>query len=362
MAYPGKRDDMVVHEQDPYNAETAPEVLAASAVTPVDAFYSRNHGPVPELDPATWRLEVDGLVGTPTSFTLKDLRRDFEQHELTATMQCAGNRRAGLAAVAPIPGEALWDVGTIGTARWAGARLADVLAAVGVADGATDVVMDASDVSQQPVPPETYGSSIPVHKALRPEVLLAWQMNDAPLTAAHGAPVRVVVPGYVGARSVKWVRRVTLQDHPSEHYFQATAYRVLPPSADAAAAGPGDGISLGPWSLTSAILVPADGDRPAPGRTRVRGYALAPEHRSVERVDVSVDGGATWAAAVLEHHGPWAWTTWHLDVDLAAGHHEVVARAWDDSATVQPSDPASLWNPKGYANSSWPRVAVDVRG
>ncbi len=121
-------------------------------------------------------------------------------------------------------------------------------------------------------------------------------MNDEPLTAAHGAPVRVVVPGYIGARSVKWVERITVQVEPSTNFFQETAYR-LPPPEDVPA--PGVGISLGPLALNSEILVPDDGQRLPAGPTVISGYALAGDDRAVSRVDVSVDGGATWQQAEL---------------------------------------------------------------
>ncbi len=198
---------------------------------------------------------------------------------------------------------------------------------------------------------------------MRPEVLLAWEMNGAPLPAVHGGPVRVLVPGYVGARSVKWLQRITALAGPSDNYFQATAYRLLPPGADPSAAGPGDGISLGPIALNSAILSPADGDSVPPGPATVRGYALAGEDRSVARIDVSADGGRSWQLAELgEHPGEYAWRLWRAAVTIpASGPAEIVARAWDSTGALQPESAQALWNPKGYANNSWPRVRLHVQ-
>jgi sulfite oxidase len=194
-------------------------------------------------------------------------------------------------------------------------------------------------------------------------VLLAWEMNGAPLTAPHGAPVRAVVPGWIGARSVKWVQRVTVQDGPSSNYFQAVAYRLLPPDFDPSTAGPGDGLSLGPIALNSAILDPPAGATITAGPTAVHGYAFAGGGRRVVRVDVSGDNGATWVQADLGgDSGPWAWRLWQATVVVAPDDAVLVARAWDDHGALQPADPADLWNPKGYANNSWPRNPVHVIG
>ncbi|MGI9155020.1 MAG: sulfite oxidase [Marmoricola sp.] len=361
MSHWGKRDDTIVHEIEPFNAEPAPDALGETRLTPTDAFYSRNHGPIPEVDPAAWRLQVDGAVRHPVQLSLDDLRTQFQTHHVTATLQCAGNRRVGFIEVADIPGEDPWRGGAIGTATWAGARLRDVIAAVGAAEQVTDVAFQAPDVSRIASPPQAYGSSIPISKARQPEVLLAWEMNGEPLNRVHGAPVRVVVPSYIGARSVKWIDRISLQDEPSANYFQATAYRILAPGADAGAAGSGDGISLGPWSLNSEILSPADGATVHSGRHVVSGYAVAAEHRRVVRVEVSTDAGQGWADAELEPDDqPWTWRRWRLDVELEPGSATLLARAWDDSGAQQPSDPAALWNPKGYANTSWARARLDV--
>lgn len=355
----GKRADTVVHEADPYNAEPTPAALSVSFMTPIDTFYSRNHGPIPNLDPAAWRLVVNGLVTQPLTLTLDDLQTKFETVTLDATMQCAGNRRAGLIEIRDIPGEDPWGQTATSTATWTGVRLSDVLAEARLDDAAQHICFDAPDVSQLAKPAAPYGGSIPVGKANAPEVLLAWAMNGQPLQAVHGAPLRVVVPGYIGARSVKWLQRITASTDPSPNFFQATAYRLLPADTDPDTAGPGDGLSLGAVALNSAILTPTDGDFVPTGSLSVRGYALAGGQRAVARVDVSVDGGSTWTQADLgEDRGGWVWRMWHTTVEIAAGNVQIVARAWDTSAASQPENPAPLWNPKGYVNNSWPRVNV----
>ena len=356
----GKRGDLVVHEEEPLNAETSRAALAEGPVTATDAFYVRGHGAVPELDPAVWRLQVGGLVERELDVSLATLREALRERQLTATLQCAGNRRAGLIAVRDIPGEAPWGPGATGTATWTGVALADVLALAGPLREATDVGFEGADLSEEVNPAERFGGSIPLDKALRPEVLLAWAMNGEPLPPIHGAPLRVVVPGYIGARSVKWLTRIEVRSKPWRGYFQHVVYRLLPEDG---APGPGVGTPLGPVALNSEVLSPGDGETVPAGPVEVRGYAFAGGERHVTRVDVSLDTGAHWSQAdLLEDLGPWAWRYWRTVVDLEPGEHEIVARAWDSSAATQPEDEAGLWNPKGYVNNARPSVRVRATG
>ena len=357
----GKRDDMIVHQEDPYNAEPPRAALAGRMVTPVDAFYGRNHGPIPVIDAGRWRLRVGGLVRRPLELSLADLKSGYPAQTLTATLQCAGNRRAGLMAVRPIPGETPWGPGATSTAEWTGVSLARVLRAAGIRPGAAHVAFAAPDVSPAAEPPQPYGGSIGLAKALAGEVTLAWAMNGQPLPAVHGAPVRVVVPGYIGARSVKWVGQITVAEQPSASYFQATAYRLLPPDADAGSPESA-GLPLGAVAVNADILRP-DGRSVLPaGPVEVTGYAFAGDDRGIARVDVSTDGGRRWRQADLgETAGPWAWRHWRATIDLPAGETEIVARAWDTAASVQPESAAQVWNPKGYVNNSWARLRVTAR-
>ncbi|HEV7753488.1 MAG TPA: sulfite oxidase [Baekduia sp.] len=351
----GKRADLIVHEDDPFNAETGLAALASS-LTATDAFYVRGHGAVPEVDPVRWRLRVQGLVERELDLSLTTLREALQERTETATLQCAGNRRAGLIAARDIPGEAPWGPGATGTATWTGVALADVLALAGPLREAAHVGFEGADLGAEVKPPERFGGSIPLDKARRPEVLLVWAMNGEPLPAVHGAPLRVVVPGYIGARSVKWLERITLRATPWEGYFQHVVYRLLPENGTP---GPGAGIPLGLVALNADVLSPAGGETVPAGPLEVRGYAFAGGERHVARVDVSLDGGASWSQAdLLDDLGPWAWRHWRTTVTLAPGEHEIVVRAWDSSAATQPEDEAALWNPKGYVNNARPRVRV----
>jgi sulfite oxidase len=352
----GKRADLIVHEEEPFNVETCPAALAEGPVTATDAFYVRGHGAVPDVDPDSWRLRVHGLVERELDLSMATLREAFRERSVTATLQCAGNRRAGLIAIRDIPGEAPWGPGATGTATWTGAALADVIALAGPRHEAAHVGFDGADMCPEARPAQRFGGSIPLDKACRPEVLLAWGMNGAPLEPVHGAPLRVVVPGYIGARSVKWLERIELRSRPWHGYFQHVAYRLLPEDG---APGPGAGMPLGLVALNSDVLSPADGATVAAGPVEVRGYAFAGGERHVARVDVSIDGGASWRQAeLLDDLGRWAWRHWVISLVLVPGEHEIVVRAWDSSAATQPEDEAGLWNPKGYVNNARPRIRV----
>jgi sulfite oxidase len=358
MSRYGKRVDLVVHEEEPFNAETGLAALVEGPLTATDAFYVRGHGAVPEIDPAAWRLRVQGAVERELELSLATLREALREREVTATLQCAGNRRAGLIAIRDIPGEAPWGPGATGTATWTGVALADVLALAGPLCDAAHVGFEGADLSAEAKPAQRFGGSIPLEKACRPEVLLAWAMNGEPLPLVHGAPLRVVVPGYIGARSVKWLERIEVRSSPWQGYFQHVVYRLVP--ADGTP-GPGVGMALGLIALNSDVLSPADGDTVAAGPVEVRGYAFAGGERHVARVDVSLDGGASWSQAeLLEDLGRWAWRHWRITLDLAPGEQEILVRAWDSSAATQPEDEAALWNPKGYVNNARPRVRVRV--
>lgn len=353
-----KRPDMIVHESEPYNAEP-PRRGLVNTVTPLDTFYVRNHGPVPHINANDWTLAVDGLVNRPLQLSLDDLKELWQHRTFSATMQCAGNRRAGLLDIRDIPGEDPWGPGATSNAMWTGVSLADVLATAGVDREARHVAFAAPDVSDLAEPPQAYGASINVRKAMSEEVLLAWAMNDEPLPAVHGGPLRLVVPGYIGARSVKWLQRITVQYEPSDNYFQATAYRLLPAEADPAAAGPGDGLSLASVALNADILSPDDGAAVSAGLIEVTGYAHCGDDRTVARVDVSTDDGQTWAQAELDPPlSPWSWRIWRITVLIRPGEPTLTVRAWDDTGASQPESARHLWNPKGYINNSWARVAL----
>jgi sulfite oxidase len=354
----GKDPRLLVRQVGPFNGGPGPDALLSSFVTPNELFFVRNHGNVPEVDPGAFRLTVDGLVENPLSLSLADLQR-FTRRSVAATLQCAGNRRQEMMAVAPIPNELPWGTEAISNAEWSGVSLRDVLAAAGPRAGVLHAAFLGIDETERHGHRFNFGGSIPLEKAMNPEVLLADTMNGAPLPPVHGAPLRVVVPGYIGARSVKWVSRITLQEGPSDNYFQAKAYRLFPASVGADNVEWETGMMLEESPVNSVTCSPLEGDRLPAGPVTARGWAVAGGDRRVARVDVSTDGGNTWKTAKLEAGGDrWTWTFWSAALDLPPGEHEILCRAFDSAAQTQPSDPSQVWNFKGYANNAWHRVRV----
>jgi DMSO/TMAO reductase YedYZ molybdopterin-dependent catalytic subunit/glyoxylase-like metal-dependent hydrolase (beta-lactamase superfamily II)/rhodanese-related sulfurtransferase len=356
----GKDPRLLVWSEEPLNAETPLDLLCDSALTPNEVFFVRNHGPLPEVDPATYRLTVRGLVGKPLTLSPENLRHRFEHVTLDAVVSCAGNRRSELAAIAAIPGQAPWGPGATGNARWGGIRLRDVLQAAGLEPGAAYVAFTGLDRCTEEGELTPFGGSIPLAKALAPEVLLADEMNGQPLPPAHGYPLRVVVPGYIGARSVKWLATITLQDKPSTNYFQARTYRLYPSRVRSETTRE-QGFSLGETPVNSAICHPGQGAVIDGPRVLARGYALTGGTREIERVETSLDHGATFTTARLrDRHHAGAWRLWETELRLDPGVHELVARAWDSAASTQPESPEGIWNLKGYLNNSWHRVKFTV--
>jgi sulfite oxidase len=358
----GKSAATIVHERTPFNAESSRSALARDAITTLDSFYCRNHGPIPDIAIDQWRLTVDGLVARPLSLTFEELTHRFSAHTVIATLQCAGNRRAGFNEIREIVGEDPWGSGATSTAEWCGARLSDVLETAGAAgDDGLHVAFAAPDVSRLASPVQSFGGSVPLTKAMSSEVLLAWEMNGQPLPQVHGGPVRVLVPGYIGARSVKWVNAITVQEAPSQNYFQAVAYRLFPADSDPGTAAVDEGISLSSVALNCDILVPDDGAVASAGSLNIQGYAFAGNGVGIARVDVSLDGGCTWRQAKLAPASSrWAWRHWSLTVETRPGPLTITARAWDTNGATQPESAASLWNPKGYVNNSWARVHLEI--
>lgn len=351
----GKDPRFIVRSKAPFNGGAPLDLLGAAPITPTTLFYVRNHAEVPDVDRAGFRLTVDGSVDRELSLSLDDLAK-LPRREVEAVMPCAGNRRLELMDVAPIPGELPWGSEAASNATWSGFALADVLDLAGVRNGAAHVAFEGLDLCERHGHTFGFGGSIPVAKGTAAEVLLADRMNGAPLAPVHGAPLRALVPGYIGARSVKWLSRITLQAEPSANYFQRKAYRILPPGA---APGAEEGPMLGEFPINVLVTSPAPEAKVRAGRVEVAGVALVGGGRTVARVEVSGDGGARWIDATLEWRtSAWAWTRFRAEVELAAGAGTIVARAWDSDGAGQPEHARETWNAKGYQNNAWFRVPV----
>ncbi|MDE0610661.1 MAG: sulfite oxidase [Anaerolineaceae bacterium] len=354
----GKSPEMTVYRADPLNAGSPLEPLRAAQETPADIFYLRNHAPVPALDADSWRLEVDGLVQRPLSLSLADLQRDFPRHEQEATLQCAGFRRQEMLNEDNAWGALLWCSDAIGNGRWGGVRLRDVLEAAGVQAEARHLAALGLDEIEEGRVTFGFGGSIPLDKALGEELLLADELNGAPLPAAHGWPLRLVVPGYIGARSVKWLGRLTLQAGESDNYYQQRAYKVFPPDVASDMTNPGEGEPLGDLVVNSVFITPAaDADLPA-GPQLLRGIAIA--SHPLAMVELSLDGGESWQEAGLSGAGRWSWRFWEAEVELTPGDHELVVRARDQAGNIQPPTVEEIWNFKGYMTNHWQRRRIRV--
>ncbi|XP_062059479.1 sulfite oxidase, mitochondrial isoform X2 [Lepus europaeus] len=364
---PVRHPALKVNSQRPFNAEPPPELLTENYITPNPLFFTRNHLPVPNLDPDTYRLHVVGAPGGQSlCLSLDDLRK-FPKHEVTVTLQCAGNRRSEMSQVKEVKGLE-WRTGAISTARWAGARLCDVLVQAGhqLSEAEAHVCFEGLDSDPTGT---AYGASIPLARALDPaaEVLLAYEMNGEPLPRDHGFPVRVVVPGVVGARHVKWLGRVSVEPEESGSHWQRRDYKGFSPSVDWDTVDFDSAPSIQELPVQSAITEPRAGETVESGEVTVKGYAWSGGGRAVIRVDVSLDGGLTWQAAELygEEQCPrkaWAWRLWQLQAPVPAGQKElhIVCKAVDESYNVQPDTVAPIWNLRGVLSNAWHHVHVRV--
>ena len=361
MVAPG----LIVHSRAPFNAEPALARLRAASITPQADLYVRNHGDVPRLDADRHRVRVTGKVAQELALSVADLRRGFAERTITAVLQCAGNRRADMQQVRPTSGDP-WQPGAIGNVHWSGVALADVLRAAGAPSEAwLHVAFGCCD--QMELPEEgrfRFGVSIPMGKAMAPETLLAFGMNGEALALEHGFPLRVVVPGFAGVRSAKWIHTITVQDEPSDNPVQQRDYKLFPPHVTEGPLNWAAGLTIEDMPLNSAICDPAPGNALPAGPTLVRGYAVASPGRRVARVEVSADGGGCWTPAALETGPagslPWGWTLWAATLLLTAGRTELAVRAWDSAGQTQPASAAEVWNLKGYLCTAWHRVAVTV--
>jgi DMSO/TMAO reductase YedYZ molybdopterin-dependent catalytic subunit len=324
-------------------------------ITPIGLHYLLIHYDIPFVDASTWALEVDGAVDRPARLSLDDLRA-LPSVEVDVTMECAGNGRALLE---PHVVSQPWLRDAVGTARWRGAPLAALLDRSGVRDAAVEVLFTALDRGVEGDVTQEYQRSLPLAEARRDEVLLAYEMNGAPLLPQHGFPLRLVVPGWYGMTNVKWLARVTVLTAPFEGYQQASAYRLRASDDDL-----GTPVErMLPRSLLVPPGIPEFLTRTRtldPGRCLLEGRAWC-GRGEVERVEVTLDGGASWARAELrddEQLGPWAWRRWTFTWDARPGTYRIGSRAADDRGDEQPLEP--VWNVGGYANNAVQWVDVTV--
>ena len=357
-----KHDETKTYD-DILNAGPPINQLACEFITPTPLFFVRNHTSIPAITLENYRLRVEGLVSQPLDLTLDDIKNNFARRELTATLQCAGNRRKELVDYKPIDDQLAWGIEAIGTAEWAGARLGDVLKAAGISsDKAAHIGFLGLDSIMRDGERSHYGSSIPLDKALACETLLAYEMNGEDLPLVHGSPLRMLAPGYIGARSVKWLCQIGVLETPSDNFFQQVAYKLFPPHINMYNVDYADGMQLTKLPVNSVITRPENRSLLPAGRVVVEGYAMSDGEHEITWVSVSADGGETWQRAEFTNEPQlWTWQLWRTEFELPQGQHELVVRAWDSAANSQPETIASTWNFKGYVNNAWHRVGVTVK-
>jgi DMSO/TMAO reductase YedYZ molybdopterin-dependent catalytic subunit/mono/diheme cytochrome c family protein len=340
----------VVHNEGPLSLETRRGAHGRGGLTPNDRFFVRNNLPRPSADILTdrdaWVIDMQGVErpGAITLRTLKTLGLDTE----AVTLQCSGNGRAFFDHG---PSGSPWATGAAGTALWTGVRLRDVWAHLGgVVDGARFLTATGGELLPEGVDRDTVvvERSVPVAKAMG-DILLAWEMNGAPIPLTHGGPVRLIVPGYFGVNHIKYVRRIAATVDQTTAKIQKKGYRFRPIGDG----GTPDQPSMWRMPVKSWLNGPgSDGFSVAAGRVVFYGVALSGE-RGVARVEVSTDGGATWAAATLEGPdlGPNAWRGFSFAAELPLGTHTVHTRATDARGEVQPRD--RIENERGYRHNGW---------
>ena len=323
-------------------------------ITPTGLHYLLIHYDIPAVTADQWRLKIAGRVATPLNLTLEEIKKR-PRRTIPVTMECAGNGRA---LFAPRRISQPWLLDAIGNAEWTGTPLRTVLQEAGISRDAAEIVFTGLDQGVEGDQIQHYQRSLTVDEATRDEVLLVYEMNGAPLPPQHGYPLRLLKPGWYGMASVKWLDRIEAVAEPFQGYQMVRAYRYAQSAED-----PGEAVNVMraralmippgiPDFMTRERLVNA-------GPVTLTGKAWA-GHGGVSRVELSVDGGATWSEAQLgDSASPHAWRSWTFVWNARPGAYTLCVRASDVNGDVQPVD--QQWNFGGYGNNGVQRVNVVVR-
>lgn len=342
----------------PVNAET-PAHLLDDAITPTNRHFIRNNGIIPtDTSAEGWMLTIDGMVDQPMEMSIDDLRNNFEVVSMALLLECGGNGRAFFDP--PASGNQ-WTYGAVGCSEWTGVRLKDVLEAAGVQNGVVYTGHFGADIHLSGDPDlSPLSRGMPIEKAMTDDVLIAFEMNGQPLHPQNGAPLRLVVPGWPGSCSQKWLTRITLLDEKHDGAkMEAPSYSV--PRYPVA---PGSDVPLEDYETIHAMPVKSLITHPRDGAEvgtafEVRGHAWVGD-RTITRMEVSADYGESWQEAELDDPvNVGAWQNWRTTVTVPQpGYYEVWARATDSTGIMQPF--AVRWNPKGYLNNALHKVALQA--
>lgn len=365
-----KHPDMLHLLQFPYNGEPPKRLVAAKAVTPNPLHFVRNHGGIPIIEEDKWFLSLDGLVANPKKYTIQDIKNasKFPQMEKVVTIQCSGARRIEQISLYggqqdEVP-QAPWAEGAISTARYRGISLKKIIKDCGgLVNGAKHLELYGAETYIKDLEVMNYVISIPWTKVKVNEVMLAWEMNGQPLPRIHGFPLRVIVLGYIGARSVKWVYRIKAIEQPSHSPVQKKEYLHFNQQVGKHNQKPTYGIQIQEMPVSSAIMSPWSKHAIIhSGKIHCKGWAYSGGGRWPERVELSSDGGFSWYEVQPENlskKSRWAWRTWEMDLPCdVEGWVEIVCRCWDNSLNTQPLTVRSTWNWGLHVTHSAHRISV----
>ncbi len=351
------KDGLTLLNDRPVNAETPPHLLD-EPITSTARHFVRNNGLPPEdANPDSWTLTVDGLVDKPMTLSIADLKSKFDVVTMALTIECGGNGRAFFNP--PAKGNQ-WTYGAVACSNWTGVRLKDVLNAAGVQKSAVYTAHVGADTHLSGKEGKlAISRGMPIEKAMTDDILIAFEQNGKPLHPMNGAPLRLVVPGWPGSCSQKWLTRIYLRDivHDGPK-MTGKAYRVPNRPVE-----PGEKVEKKDFQIIermpvkSLITAPATGATTDKNVVEVRGHAWSGD-RTIASVDISIDFGVTWQRAELDKAvNSGAWQNWRTAVTLPEkGYYEIWAKAVDAAGDAQPH--AINWNPKGYLNNTMHRVAV----
>ncbi|XP_053998364.1 sulfite oxidase, mitochondrial isoform X1 [Hylaeus anthracinus] len=366
---PTRHRALKINGPKPFCAEPPPSLLVESFITPTELFYVRNHLPVPEVDLKTYVLEVAVEEKTRKTLRFEDIKK-YPKYTITSAVMCGGNRRSEMAQEKQLKGLS-WGVGAVGNATWTGARLCDVLEDLEINEDNYDhVQFEGYDLDPSGTP---YGASIPISRALDPraDVILAYEMNGQPIPRDHGFPIRVIVPGVVGARNVKWLGKIIISKEESHSQWQRGDYKGFSPSIDWDNVDFSKAPAIQEMPVISAICKPEPSEtvKVKNGKINVKGYAWSGGGRKTIRVDITNDQGKTWHTANLDAEDTnakqgryWSWTLWNVDLPVKkdSKETEIWAKAVDASYNVQPESFKNIWNLRGFLCNAYHRVKVKL--
>ena len=360
---------LIPSSKKPYNAEPPVSMLTDRFLTPNDLFYVRNHLPVPDVKLEDYKLTLCEGSTNEKSLSFDELK-GLPKRCVTCVTQCAGNRRSEMVKVKPVKG-LNWGHAAISNAKWSGVCLDDLLKQNGIDIDKVKgkhIVFDGMDTQPDG---SVYGASIPLELArnMKKDIIIAYEMNNKPIPRDHGFPVRVICPGIVGARHIKWLNKIYFSNEESTCHWQRSDYKGFNSSVDWDNVNFDNSVSINELPVTSAICEPEEGAVLDEGSEEVfvKGYAWSGGGRAIIRVDISADGGKTWEEARLKPNGQspyksFAWTLWEADVKLPKGatKTQLVVKAVDISYNVQPDSVEGIWNLRGCLSNAWHRININI--